>query len=68
MGHSGVKAKLHSPALLRVVITGCCAGPAPGPQGTDQINTKRPLTSTDVLEDVHKPWMEMTLRSPLSFP
>ena len=42
--------------------------PLPGSQGMDQINTKRPLTSMNVLEDGYKPWVQITVSNPLSFP
>lgn len=40
-----------------------------GSQGMDQINTKRPLTSTKASEDGYKPWVGSTLAAqPRSFP
>lgn len=66
VGHSRV-----NPALLHVVTTGCWGrggGLWGGPWGMDQINTKRPLTSMNDLEDGYKPGVGITLSRPLSFP
>lgn len=70
MGHSRPNQKLRYPALLHLLTPGHCCGGGRGvsSQEMDQINTKRPLTSTNVLEDGHKRWVGVTLRSPLSFP